>query len=124
MLLLDWLHPVFYLTKVFFLFIGCLILALGVYFEVYANVIMLPGESFVRAVTLRWNTDFGNTKVCFDAAMTIIAATISLILFHSLKGVREGTVIAALVVGIIAKMYGRLFQKIAERLISSIRNIR
>lgn len=124
MLLLDWLHPVFYLTKVFFLFIGCLILALGVYFEVYANVIMLPGESFVRAVTLRWNTDFGNTKVCFDATMTIIAATISLILFHSLKGVREGTVIAALVVGIIAKMYGKLFQKIAERLISSIRNIR
>lgn len=124
MLLLDWLHPVFYLTKVFFLFIGYLILALGVYFEVYANVIMLPGESFVRAVTLRWNTDFGNTKVCFDATMTIIAATISLILFHSLKGVREGTVIAALVVGIIAKMYGRLFQKIAERLISSIRNIR
>lgn len=112
MLLLGWLHPALYPVKIFFLFIGCLILALGVYFEVFANVIMLPGESFVRAVTIRWNTDFGNTKVCFDASMTMIAVIISFILFHNLKGVREGTIIAALIVGIIAKMYGRFFQKI------------
>ncbi len=112
MLLLGWLHPALYLVKIFFLFIGCLILALGIYFEVFANVIMLPGESFVRAVTIRWNTDFGNTKVCFDASMTMIAVIISFILFHNLKGVREGTIIAALIVGIIAKMYGRFFQKI------------
>ena len=112
MLLLGWLHPALYPVKICFLFIGCLILALGVYFEVFANVIMLPGESFVRAVTIRWNTDFGNTKVCFDASITMIAVIISFILFHNLKGVREGTIIAALIVGIIAKMYGRFFQKI------------
>lgn len=114
MLLLGWLHPDAYLVKIIFLFIGCLILALGVYFEVFAGVIMLPGESFVRAITIRWKTDFGNTKVCFDASMTIVAVIISLVLFHSLKGVREGTVIAALVVGIIAKAYGKLFQRIAD----------
>jgi Predicted membrane protein len=114
MILLNWFHPDIYLVKVFFLFVGCLILALGVYFEVFANVIMLPGESFVRAITLRWKTDFGNTKVCFDASMTIVAAIISLILFHDLKGVREGTVVAALVVGIIARMYGRFFQKMIK----------
>ena len=114
MLLLGWLHPEAYPVKVIFLLVGCLILALGVYFEVFAGVIMLPGESFVQAITIRWKTDFGNTKVCFDASMTIIAIIISLVLFHGLKGVREGTVIAALVVGIIAKAYGRLFQRIAD----------
>lgn len=114
MLLLGWLHPAAYVLKAVFLFIGCLILALGVYFEVYAGVIMLPGESFVRAITIRWKTDFGNTKVCFDAFMTITAIVISLILFHSLKGVREGTVVAALLVGMIAKAYGRIFQRIAD----------
>lgn len=114
MLLLGWLHPDAYLAKIISLFIGCLILALGVYFEVFAGVIMLPGESFVRAITIRWKTDFGNTKVCFDASMTIVAVIISLVLFHSLKGVREGTVIAALVVGIIAKAYGKLLQRIAD----------
>ena len=46
--------------------------------------------------------------------MTIVAAIISLILFHDLKGVREGTVVAALVVGIIARMYGRFFQKMIK----------
>ena len=114
MLLLGWLHPATYLLKIIFLLIGCLILALGVYFEVFAGVIMLPGGSFVRAITIRWKTDFGNTKVCFDASMTIVAVIISLFLFHSLKGVREGTVIAALVVGIIAKAYGRFFQRIED----------
>lgn len=42
---------------------GCLVLGFGVYLEVRADVAMLPGESFVRAVTATWNTDFGITKI-------------------------------------------------------------
>lgn len=114
MFLLGWLHPALYPAKVIFLVIGCLILALGVYLEVFADVIMLPGESFVKAVTIRWKTDFGNTKVCFDASMSVIAILLSLLLFHHLKGVREGTIVAALLVGILARAYGRFFQRIAD----------
>ena len=36
----------------FFFVIGCLILGFGVYTEVLANVAMLPGESFVRAIVM------------------------------------------------------------------------
>lgn len=90
------------------LLIGCVILGFGVYLEVVADVAMLPGESFVRAVTQTWKTDFGTTKVCFDVSMTVIAAVISLMLAHTLYGVREGTVIAALLVGFIARLFGRL----------------
>lgn len=122
MLLLFWLQPEAYILKVIFLFIGCMILSLGVYFEVLGGVVMLPGESFVRAITIRWKTDFGNTKVCFDASMTTTAIIISLVLFHSLKGVREGTIVAALLVGMMAKTYGRLFQKIADALHHSPRS--
>ncbi len=59
--------------------------------EVLADVVMLPGESFVRAIVLTWKTNFGNTKVAFDASMTIIAGILSLFFFHRLQGVREGT---------------------------------
>lgn len=124
MLLLFWLQPEAYILKVIFLLIGCMILALGVYFEVLGGVVMLPGESFVRAITIRWKTDFGNTKVCFDASMTITAIIISLILFHSLKGVREGTIVAALLVGMMAKTYGRIFQKIAAIMYGSRKHFR
>ena len=64
--------------------------------EVLANVAMLPGESFVRAVSSTWNTNFGNTKVAFDVSLTVIAAVLSFIFVHRLEGVREGTIIAPL----------------------------
>ena len=68
---------------------------------------MLPGESFVRAVSSTWKTEFGSTKVAFDVSLTVIAAALSLIFSHRLNGVREGTVIAALLVGFIARLFGR-----------------
>lgn len=103
MFLLSWLKPEAYFAKLISLFAGCLILGMGVYFEVIADVVMLPGEAFVTAVTKRFHKDFGITKICFDASMTVFAGALSYLLFHQLTGVREGTIIAALLVGIIAK---------------------
>lgn len=108
MVMLGFVNPGNYFVKLVALLIGCVILGFGVYLEVLADVAMLPGESFVRAVTQTWKTDFGTTKVCFDVSMTVIAAVISLVLAHKLYGVREGTVIAALLVGFIARLFGRL----------------
>ena len=68
---------------------------------------MLPGESFVRAIVQTWNREFGSTKVCFDVSMAVIAAVLSFVLAHRLDGVREGTVIAALLVGFIARQFGK-----------------
>lgn len=57
--------------------VGCMILGFGVYIEVVADVVMLPGESFVRAIVQTWNTNFGTTKIIFDSSMTIIAGVLS-----------------------------------------------
>lgn len=107
MVLLGFVHPEAYGFKIIYLLIGCVILGFGVYMEVLANVAMLPGESFVRAVSSTWNTNFGNTKVAFDVSLTVIAAVLSFIFVHRLEGVREGTIIAALLVGFIARLFGR-----------------
>lgn len=109
MLMLDWLNPESYMFQIIYLLIGCVILGFGVYLEMLANVIMLPGESFVRAVVKRWNRNFGNTKVCFDASMTICAGLLSVFFFFHLQGVREGTIIAAILVGFIAKFFDKSF---------------
>lgn len=107
MVLLGFVHPEAYGLKIIYLLIGCVILGFGVYMEVLANVAMLPGESFVRAVSTTWNTNFGNTKVAFDVSLTVIAAVLSFLFVHRLEGVREGTIIAALLVGFIARLFGR-----------------
>ena len=116
MVMLGFVAPGSYPVKLVALLIGCVILGFGVYLEVIANVAMLPGESFVRAVTQTWKTDFGTTKVCFDVSMTVIAAITSLVLAHTLYGVREGTVIAALLVGFIARLFGRLLPFVPDLL--------
>ena len=107
MILLGFVNPSFYLMKIIYLLIGCLILGIGVYMEVLADVVMLPGESFVRAIVLTWKTNFGTTKIFFDVSMAVIAAVLSLGFAGHLNGVREGTVIAALLVGFIARVLGK-----------------
>lgn len=107
MVLLGFVHPEAYGLKIIYLLIGCVILGFGVYMEVLANVAMLPGESFVRAVSTTWNTNFSNTKVAFDVSLSVIAAALSFLFVHRLEGVREGTIIAALLVGFIARLFGR-----------------
>lgn len=106
MILLNFVTPISYLSKFFYLLIGCAILGFGVYAEVFANVAMLPGESFVRAVVFVWHTEFGVTKIIFDVSMTILAGLLSFIFAGQLLGVREGTIIAALFVGFIARLLG------------------
>lgn len=101
--LLSFLSPDNYLWKLFSLLIGCAILGVGVFTEMVADVVMLPGEAFVKAVSLTFHTDFGKTKVAFDSSMTVLAGVLGFILFHRLAGVREGTVIAAILVGFIAR---------------------
>lgn len=105
--LLGNMDPQSYPMKMISLLAGCSILGVGVYMEVIANVVMLPGESFVNAVSKTFHTDFGKTKVAFDSSMTIIAALIGLVLYHKLAGVREGTIIAAMLVGMIARFLKR-----------------
>ena len=107
MVMLFFVDPQTYLSSVIHLLIGCVILGFGVYTEVLADVAMLPGESFVRAVSSTWKTEFGSTKVAFDVSLAVIAAVLSLLFAHRLDGVREGTIIAALLVGFIARLFGR-----------------
>lgn len=96
-----------YIEKILFLLAGCVILGFGVYLEMLANVAMLPGESLVRAISTTWHTDFGYTKIANDVTMTVIAVVLSFVFAHRLNGVREGTLVAAFLVGYIARLFGR-----------------
>ena len=107
MYLFFWVNPQNYFVKIIALLTGCAVLGFGVYLEVVADVVMLPGESFVRAVVQTWNTNFGTTKIIFDTSMAVIAAILSFVFSGKLNGVREGTLIAALLVGFIARLLGK-----------------
>lgn len=116
MILLSHVNPRNYLSEIAYLLLGCLILGCGVYMEVLADVVMLPGESFVRAVVFTWKTEFGVTKIAFDVSMTVIAGAMAILFWGNLQGVREGTIIASLLVGFIARTLGRLLAFLPEKI--------
>ncbi|MGE4277640.1 MAG: DUF6198 family protein [Lawsonibacter sp.] len=117
---LAWLDPHTYAMQVCSLILGCIILGIGVFLEMMADVVMLPGESFVKAISSTFKVDFGKTKVAFDSSMTVIAAIMGFILFHRLAGVREGTVIAALLVGMTARFLNQKLGMLQKYLVVTV----
>ena len=89
--------------------IGILLVAAGVSLEVKAGVVVLAGEGVVLAICkMLPKIKFGYMKVGFDVTLVVIACILSFTFTGHLQGVREGTVAAALLVGLIAKQIGKL----------------
>ncbi len=92
--------------------IGILLVAAGVSLEVKAGVVVLAGEGVVLAICkVLPKIKFGYMKVGFDVTLVVIACVLSLGFTGRLQGVREGTVAAALLVGLIAKQLGKLLMR-------------
>ena len=114
--LLDWLNPDQYAAKMIYLLIGCAILGFGVFMEVAANALMLPGEGLANAIHIKSGVAFGTTKVCVDVSFIVGAALLSLLFAHRIIGVREGTIISAILVGNLARFYGKRMKPVTDRL--------
>lgn len=89
--------------------IGIIMVALGVSCEVTASVVTLAGEGVVLAVCHVTHIKFGYMKVIFDISLVAVASALSFCFLHRLEGVREGTLAAAMFVGLLAKRFNSGF---------------
>ena len=95
-----------YLMRLTMVAIGIIILSLGISLSVIADVIMNSGEAFVKAVSDTFRKDFGNVKIAFDVIYVLIAIALSLLFFDfRIVGTREGTILSALLTGIVVKFF-------------------
>ena len=92
-----------------FTLISLFFVAVGVFLYVNADLLPLPSEGVMLAFSKKTKVPFHLCKMGFDCAVVVIAALISLIIKGELLGVREGTIIAAIFVGIIIKPVAKLF---------------
>lgn len=99
MTMLADLIPAIYGLRIISLVIGCAILAMGICLEVAADVTMVSGEYFVQTASMRFKKEFGFIKIAFDVSLVVIATILSLLLAGHIEGLREGTVITALLTG-------------------------
>ena len=85
--------------------LSCFVMAFGIFLELKADVGYLPGEGLTLVISETYNRNFGKTKVTIDSTVVVIAVVLVLVFHGRLEGVREGTIIAALFVGVIVQLY-------------------
>lgn len=95
---------------------GIILVALGVSMEVAADVVTVAGEGLVLAVCKVLPVKFGNMKVCFDVSLVVIAAVIGFAARGALLGVREGTVLAAVFVGLLSKQFSKPIVRLTDKI--------
>lgn len=105
--LLDFMHIDAYIYKLIFTLIGCVLMGLGVYLEVEAGLITLSSDGLTSTIVNKFHIGFGLTKNIIDGSQVVIAAVCALIFLHSFFGIREGTVISAVLVGVFVQIYNK-----------------
>lgn len=97
--------PEAYALKLLLCLLGTSLVALGVAGQGIADVLMLAGEGAVYVFARKSGIDFGKVKVGNDVSLVAIAAIVSVLTMGTIEGIREGTLISALLTGIIARFY-------------------
>lgn len=101
-----------YPIRLLMVFIGIIVLGLGISLAVIANVIMNSGEAFVKAISDTIHKEFGNVKIAFDICCVISAILLSMFFFHfQIVGTREGTVLSAVFTGFVVKFFNKRLQR-------------
>lgn len=98
-----------YFSQLACVVLSVIIMSLGIFFEVKANVFMLPGEAIVTVISSVLKKPFARCKVIFDTSLTLGGVLISLVLLGGLYGVREGTIISAVFAGVVVKFWATVF---------------
>lgn len=105
--MLSFFSPSNIVAELLSLIAGCMILAVGISIEVAPNVLVVPGEGVVKAISTVLRKRFGTVKVVFDTTLICISFVLSLLFFHRLNGLGAGTIISALIVGKFVNMCNR-----------------
>lgn len=97
-----------YPVRLLFCVISCFVMGFGVFLEVKANLITMSSEGAISAVCkIVKKAEFGKVKMALDISFVIIGVILSFVFHGKLIGVREGTIIAALLVGFTVQIYNR-----------------
>lgn len=114
-LLADFNIPT-YAGRLVMLAISIIVVSVGVELYLEVELVPMPMEGMTLALAQVLKKPFHNVKIVVDCTVVLLGLVLSLALLHRLDGVREGTIIAAVVTGkiiaIVKKPLSPLIQKI------------
>ena len=103
-----------YLVRLLLLAVSMVLIAIGVVLYVNTHLIPMAMEGMQAAFAQRFHKEFGHMKIIVD----LLAVALSLVCTHTLVGIREGTVISAIVIGKIVHLIQPRIQPAIHRFCS------
>ncbi|MBR6975655.1 MAG: hypothetical protein IKH84_01980, partial [Ottowia sp.] len=94
-----------------YLLLGTVILSYAIALEVHVDLIYLPLDGLNQAIAQRTGKGFDLIKTITDCAMVVVALLIILPVKHGFYGVREGTIISALIAGWLVNIFTRVLRR-------------
>ena len=92
--------PTAYWGRMAEVLLGSVVLAAGIALPIHADLLFNPGEGLVKALCRVTRARFAWTKLGFDVSLVLLALALSLAALHTIRGLREGTLVAAFAVGL------------------------
>lgn len=117
LMLVDFINPVDYVSQLVVLLVSCLVIAIGVFLEIKTEVIYLPPDGIIVALSKALKKEFGKIKPYCDVTFVVITVILSMVFLGYLAGVREGTVISAIIIGPIVRVLKKYFDPYLDLII-------
>lgn len=112
------LTPATYGGQLALMLSSCLVQAIGISLEISAGALLLAGEGAMLAIARVTRIPFERVKVAFDVALVAIGMLLAWLLFGDLTGIREGTFVSAVLIGLIIGRIHPRVSALAERWIA------
>ena len=94
----DWAIPT-YAGKLVMLAISIVLIAIGVLLYMDVQLVPMPMEGLSSTLAQKMNVPFPKMKTIVDCLVVIIGVVLCFVFLHRLDGIREGTIITAMVTG-------------------------
>ena len=117
LMLVDFINPVDYVSQLVVLLVSCFVIAIGVLLEIKTEVIYLPPDGIIVALSKALKKEFGKIKPYCDVTFVVITVILSMVFLGYLAGVREGTVISAIIIGPIVRVLKKYFDPYLDLII-------
>ncbi|WP_217994603.1 cytidylate kinase family protein [Sulfurospirillum arcachonense] len=103
--ILSNLNPTSYIQQAFWCILACGVLAFGIFLLLKTHLTYLPLDGLAIAISQTYKKEFGKVKISLDSSMVIIGTLSSFVLLSHLEGIREGSALAAVLVGACIKFF-------------------
>lgn len=101
-----------YIGQLVMMTIGMFLVALGITLYMNAKLINMPMEGLTDAIQRKFlkSLSFQDVKVIMDSIVVIVGIILSFVFLGKIDGIREGTILSAILIGLIMKQLKKVIK--------------